>query len=160
VWGYDFVKARTSDGRALRLRTVIDESTRECPAIDVARRITADDVLDRLGRLFVARGVPDHLRSDNGPEFTAAAVRPWLGKLGVGTLFIEPGRPWENGSVASFNGKLCDELLNAEIFDTLLEARVVAPGLQPVPAALCPGLPAAGHRGDPRRALSTPGLRT
>ena len=125
VWSYDFVKARTSDGRAVRLLTVIDEFTRECLAIDVARRITAEDVLDRLGRLFVRRGVPGHLRSDNGPEFTAKAVRQWLGRVGVRTLFIEPGSPWENGSVESFNGKLRDELLNPEIFDTLLEARVL-----------------------------------
>jgi putative transposase len=125
VWSYDFVKTRTSDGRAVRLLTVIDEFTRECLAIDVARRITAADVLDRLGRLFVRRGVPGHLRSDNGPEFTAKAVRQWLGRVGVKTLFIEPGSPWENGYVESFNGKLRDELLNAEVFDTLLEARVL-----------------------------------
>jgi putative transposase len=125
VWSYDFVKARTSDGRAFRLLTVIDEYTRECLAIDVARAITADDVLERLGRLFVRRGVPGHLRSDNGPEFTAKAVRQWLGRVGVTTLYIEPGSPWENGYVESFNGKLRDELLNPEIFDTLLEARVL-----------------------------------
>jgi putative transposase len=125
VWSYDFVKARTSDGRAVRLLTVIDEFTRECLAIDVARRITADDVLERLGGLFVARGVPEHLRSDNGPEFTAKAVRQWLGKVGVTTLFIEPGSPWENGYVESFNGRLRDELLNLEVLDTLLEARVL-----------------------------------
>ena len=125
VWSYDFVKARTSDGRAFRLLTVIDEYTRECLAIDVARRITADDVLERLSGLFVRRGVPKHLRSDNGPEFTAKVVRQGLGKVGVRTLFIEPGSPWENGYVESFNGKLRDELLNPEIFDTLLEARVL-----------------------------------
>jgi transposase InsO family protein len=125
VWSYDFVKCRTSDGRAVRLLTVIDEYTRECLAIDVARRITADDVLERLSRLFIDRGVPAHIRSDNGPEFTARAVRRWLGGLGVKTLFIEPGSPWENGYVESFNGKVRDELLNPEIFDTLLEARVL-----------------------------------
>jgi putative transposase len=125
VWSYDFVKARTSDGRALRLLTVIDEYTRECLAIDVARRITADDVLHRLCDLFARRGVPGHIRSDNGPEFAAEAVRGWLGKLGVRTLFIEPGSPWENGYVESFNGKLRDELLDPETFDTLLEARVL-----------------------------------
>jgi putative transposase len=125
VWSYDFVKCRTSDGRALRLLTVIDEFTRECLAIDVARKLTADDVLDRLSRLFIDRGTPAHIRSDNGPEFTARAVRRWLGRLGVKTLFIEPGRPWENGYVESFNGKLRDELLNPELFDTLSEARVV-----------------------------------
>ena len=125
VWSYDFVKARTSDGRAFRLLTVIDEYTRECLAIDVARRITADDVLERLSGLFIDRGIPAHLRSDNGPEFTARAVRGWLGRLGVGTLFIEPGSPWENGYVESFNGKVRDELLNPEVFDTLLEAKVL-----------------------------------
>jgi putative transposase len=125
VWSYDFVKARTSDGRAFRLLTVIDEYTRECLAIDVARRITADDVLERLSDLFIRRGVPAHVRSDNGPEFAAKAVRRWLGGLGVKPLFIEPGSPWENGYVESFNGKVRDELLNPEIFDTLLEARVL-----------------------------------
>ena len=125
VWSYDFMRCRTSDGRAFRLLTVIDEHTRECLAIDVARAITADDVLERLSRLFIERGRPAYLRSDNGPEFTAAAVRRWLGKLGVGTLFIEPGSPWENGYVESFNGKVRDELLNPEIFDTVLEAQVL-----------------------------------
>jgi transposase InsO family protein len=105
--------------------TVIDEFTRECLAIDVARTITADDVLERLSELFILRGVPGHLRSDNGPEFAATAVRGWLVRLGVKALFIEPGSPWENGYVESFNGKLRDELLNPEIFDTLLEARVL-----------------------------------
>ena len=158
VWSYDFVKARTGDGRALRLLTVIDEFTRECLAIDVARTITADDVLERLGRLFVARGVPEHLRSDNGPEFTAKAVRQWLGKVGVKTLYIAPGSPWENGYVESFNGKLRDELLNPEIFDTLLEARVLIERWRrdynrvrphsslgyrpPAPEAILPGPPA------------------
>ena len=125
VWSYDFMKCRTSDGRAFRLLTVIDEYTRECLAIDVARKIAADDVLERLSGLFIDRGIPAHLRSDNGPEFTARAVRGWLGRLGVGTLFIEPGSPWENGYVESFNGKVRDELLNPEVFDTLLEAKVL-----------------------------------
>jgi putative transposase len=125
VWSYDFVKCRTTDGRAFRLLTVIDEYTRECLAIDVARAITADDVLDRLSRLFIDHGTPAHIRSDNGPEFTARAVRGWLGELGVKTLFIAPGSPWENGYVESFNGKVRDELLNPELFDTLLEAKVL-----------------------------------
>jgi transposase InsO family protein len=125
VWSYDFMRCRTSDGRAFRLLTVIDEYTRECLAIDVARKVTADDVLERLSRLFIERGVPGHLRSDNGPEFTAQVVRRWLGGLGVRTLFIEPGSPWENGYVESFNGKVRDELLNPELFDTLLEAQVL-----------------------------------
>ena len=125
VWSYDFVQCRTSDGRAFRLLTVMDEYTRECLAIDVGRRLTAEDVLDRLSDLFVRRGVPQHLRSDNGPEFTAHAVRAWLAAVGVQTLYIEPGSPWENGYLESFHGKLRDELLNGEWFDTLLEARVL-----------------------------------
>ena len=104
----------------------MDEFTRECLAIDVAKRLTSEDVLERLSDLFVHRGVPDHIRSDNGPEFTAKSVRDWLSKVGVKTLFIEPGSPWENGSIESFNGKLRDELLNRESFDTLLEAKVLA----------------------------------
>jgi transposase InsO family protein len=125
VWSYDFVQARTRDGRAFRMLNVIDEFTRECLAIEVARRLTSDDVLERLSDLFVRRGVPEHIRSDNGPEFTAKAVRDWLGRVGVGTLYIEPGSPWENGYVESFNGKLSDELLDGEVFDTLLEAKVL-----------------------------------
>ena len=125
VWGYDFAQARTRDGRAFRMLTAIDEYTRECLAIDVARQLSSDDVLERLSDLFVRRGVPGHIRSDNGPEFTARAVREWLGKVGVTTLYIEPGSPWENGYVESFNGKLRDELLDREAFDTLLEAKVL-----------------------------------
>jgi transposase InsO family protein len=125
VWSYDFVAARTNDGRPLKILTLIDEYTRECLAIDVDRRIRSQEVLDRLAELFVRRGVPEHIRSDNGPEFTAHAVRRWLAKLGVRTLYIEPGSPWENGYIESFNGKLRDELLNGEIFDTLFEARVL-----------------------------------
>ncbi len=125
VWSYDFVFARTSDGRPLRLLTVLDEFTRECLAIDVARRLTSDDVLGRLTQLFVQRGAPRYLRSDNGPEFTARAVRKWLERVEVQTLYIEPGSPWENGYIESFNGRLRDEFLNGEIFDTVLEARVL-----------------------------------
>ena len=105
--------------------TVVDEYTRECLAIDVARTLKSDDVLERLVWLFVTRGVPDHIRSDNGPEFTAKAVREWLRRVGVKTLFIEPGSPWENGYCESFNGKLRDELLNGEIFYTLKEAKIL-----------------------------------
>lgn len=125
VWAYDFVHHRTHDGRAMRLLTIVDEYTRKSLAIDVARKLDSEAVLARLGELFVQRGVPDHIRSDNGPEFTAKAVREWLGRLGVGTLFIEPGSPWENGYVESFNGKLRDELLDREIFYTLKEAKVL-----------------------------------
>jgi putative transposase len=125
VWSYDFVTARTADGRAFRMLTIIDEYTRECLAILVARKIKAQDVIDVLFELFIFRGIPKHIRSDNGPEFTAKAVRKWLERLGVKTLFIEPGSPWENGYIESFNGKLRDELLNREIFTTLTEAKVL-----------------------------------
>jgi putative transposase len=125
VWSYDFVMARTSDGRALRILTIIDEYSRECLGMLVQRHITSQDVLERLYWLFLVRGTPEHIRSDNGPEFTARAVREWLGRLQVKTLYIEPASPWENGYIESFNGKLRDELLNREVFDTLLEAQVL-----------------------------------
>jgi len=125
VWSYDFVADRTSDGRAIRLLTLIDEHSRECLAIDVARSLKSEDVLERLSDLFVCRGVPAYLRSDNGSEFTATKVRQWLDRVGVKTLFIEPGSPWENGYIESFNGKLRDELLAREQFDTLLESKVL-----------------------------------
>lgn len=123
VWAYDFVMARTNEGKAFRMLTVIDEYTRECLAIEVARKFKANDVLYALSELFLKHGTPDHIRSDNGPEFTAEAVRKWLGRVGVTTLFIEPGSPWENGYNESFNGKLRDELLNGEIFMTMKEAK-------------------------------------
>ena len=125
VWSYDFVFEATSDGRRLKLLGVIDEYTRECLTIRVGRRFTADDVLYALADLFLEYGVPEHIRSDNGPEFIAKAVRTWLADLGVTTLFIEPGSPWENGYVESFNGKLRDELLNGEVFTTIEEARIL-----------------------------------
>jgi len=105
--------------------TVLDEYTRECLAIVVERKLRSDDVLHTLAELFAKHGAPEHIRSDNGPEFTAKAVREWLGKVGVKTLFIEPGSPWENGYCESFNGKLRNELLNGEIFYTLREAKVL-----------------------------------
>jgi putative transposase len=125
VWSYDFVMARTHDGKAFRMLTVIDEFTRRCLAIVVARTLRSDDVLHCLAELFTQDGPPDHIRSDNGSEFTARAVRDWLGRLGVKTLFIEPGSPWENGYNESFNSKLRDELLDGEIFYTLEEAKVL-----------------------------------
>jgi putative transposase len=125
VWSYDFVGIRTSDGRAVRLLTIIDEYTRECLQIRADRHISSGDVLDELSTLFILKGIPGHIRSDNGPEFTAKAVRKWLADLEVKTLFIEPGSPWENGYIESFNGKLRDELLNREIFTTLLEAKIL-----------------------------------
>jgi putative transposase len=125
VWSYDFVMARTSDGRPFRMLNIIDEYTRECLAILVRRCITSQEVIDRLFELFVLRGIPEHIRSDNGPEFTAKAIRGWLNQIGVKALFIEPGSPWENGYIESFNGKLRDELINREIFTTLTEAKVL-----------------------------------
>ncbi len=117
--------ARTAEGRAFRILTIIDEYTRECLAILVDRRITSQTVIEQLFYLFVFRSVPEHIRSDNGPEFTAKAVRRWLNDLEVTTLFIEPGSPWENGYIESFNGKLRDELTHREIFTTLLEAKIL-----------------------------------
>jgi len=125
VWAYDFCADRTHDGRPLRLLTIVDEFTRECLSIDVGRKLKSEDVLARLTDLFVRRGLPEHIRPDNGPEFTSKRVRNWLSNLGVQTLFIEPGSPCENGFVESFNGKLRDELLNLEGFDTLDEAKVL-----------------------------------
>ena len=126
VWSYDFLVEQTSDGRSLKILTVMDEYTRECLAIHVARKMTAFEVIEQLADLFLRRGIPEHLRSDNGSEFTAQVIRGWLKRLGVKTLYIEPGSPWENGYIESFNGKFRDELLNREIFDTLHEAKVLA----------------------------------
>jgi len=119
VWSYDFMVERTSNGRIFRILNIIDEFSRECLSIKVDRKIRSQDVLDELFNLFIFRGIPGHIRSDNGPEFTARAVRKWLYRLGVKTLFIERGSPWENGYIESFNGKLRDELLDREIFTTL-----------------------------------------
>ncbi len=125
VWSYDFLMTRTHDGRALKILTILDEYTRECLGIRADRNIKSEEVIDELSNLFITRGIPQHIRSDNGSEFTAKHVRTWLSDLGVKTLFIEPGSPWENGYIESFNGKLRDELLNGEIFTTLLEAKVL-----------------------------------
>ena len=125
VWTYDFVAIVTSRGVPLRLLCVVDEWTRECLEIYVAKNIKAHDVQGVLEGLMIRYGCPEFIRSDNGPEFIASVVKDWLNGLGVRTLFIEPGSPWENGYIESFNGRLRDELLNGEIFDTLLEARVV-----------------------------------
>jgi putative transposase len=125
VWSYDFVIDRTANGRAFKILTIIDEYTRESLALLVSRRITSQEVIDKLYDLFILRGIPEHIRSDNGPEFTAKAIRKWLSRIGVKTLFIEPGSPWENGYIESFNGKLRDELLNRELFTTLKEAKAL-----------------------------------
>jgi putative transposase len=125
VWSYDFVEAQTHDGRKVRLMTLVDEFTRECLAIRVARRINSLGVIETMADTMVVHGVPEHIRSDNGPEMTAKVVRRWLAAVGAKTLYIEPGSPWENGYCESFNGKLRDELLNGEIFYSLKEAKVV-----------------------------------
>jgi transposase InsO family protein len=125
VWSYDFVRAMTHDGRTLRMLTLIDEYTRECLAIRVARRLGRYEVIEALADVMLQRGVPEHIRSDNGPEFVAEELRKWLATVGTGTLYIEPGSPWENGYCESFTGKLRDECLNGEIFYSLREAQVV-----------------------------------
>jgi putative transposase len=125
VWSYDFVEDRTHDGRKFRMLNVIDEFTHECLAIRVDRKLKAIDVIDVLADLFILRGVPGHIRSDNGPEFVAKAVQRWIAAVGAKTAYIERGSPWENGYVESFNARLRDELLDGEIFYTLQEARVV-----------------------------------
>ena len=128
VWSYDFVEARTHDGRKVRMLNVLDEFTRECLAIRVARKLKGIDVIDVLSDLFILRGVPGHVRSDNGPEFVAKRVQSWITAVGAKTVYIAPGSPWENGFVESFNSKLRDELLNGEVFSTLQEAKVVIEG--------------------------------
>lgn len=125
VWSYDFVQDKTHDGRKFRMLTVIDEFTRESLKIKVKRKLNSFDVIEALADLFLTRGIPCFIRSDNGPEFVAYRLRKWLEKVGVKTVYIEPGSPWENGYNESFNGKLRDELLNGEIFYTLKEAEIL-----------------------------------
>jgi len=125
VWSYDFVESRTHDGRRFRMLNLIDEFTRECLAIRIDRRLRSTDVIDVLSDQFILRGVPDHIRSDNGPEFVAQAVREWIAAVGARTAYIEPGSPWENGYCESFNGRFRDELLNGEIFYSLREAQII-----------------------------------
>ena len=131
MWAYDFVQIRTHDGRGVRLLTIMDEYSRECLAIRAGRSMRSADVIEVLAELMMTRGVPDHIRSDNGPEFMAGAVRERLGRVGARTLYIEPGSPWENGYIESFNGKLRDELLDREVFYTLLEVRVLTEQYRP-----------------------------
>ena len=153
VWSYDFVHERTRDGKPLRFLTVLDEYSRECLALKVGRQLRSREVEDCLYELFMTRGVPQYIRSDNGPEFVARALVGWLERLSVKTLFIEPGSPWENGYIESFNGKFRDEFLNGEVFDSVIEARVLTErwrrvyntvrphsglgGNSPVPEAFC-----------------------
>lgn len=125
VWSYDFMEDRTHNGVKFRILNVIDEFTREFLAVKVARSLTSHNVIEVLTELFIERGVPVHICSDNGPEFIANRVRDWLERLQVRPLFIEPGSPWENGYIESFNGKMRDELLNLEIFYSLQEAQIL-----------------------------------
>jgi putative transposase len=126
VWAWDFWRDRTSDGRALKWFTLVDEYTRECLALEVRRGMTTGAVQEVLAGVVRDRGAPRHVRSDNGPEFIAKAIRSWTAGAGLETLYIEPGAPWQNGYAESFNSKVRDELLNAEEFGSLLEARVLA----------------------------------
>ena len=125
VWSYDFVEDRTHDGRKYRMLNVIDEFTHECLAICIERSLKSADVIDVLSDLFILRGVPGHVRSDNGPEFVAKAVQKWIGAVGAKTAYIMPGSPWENGFIESFNARLRDELLDGEIFYSLAEAKII-----------------------------------
>ncbi len=125
VWSYDFVEDRTHEGKKYRMLNVVDEFTRECLSIRLNRRLNSTDVIDVLSDLFILRGVPEHIRSDNGPEFVAKAVRKWIHAVGAKTAYIAPGSPWENGYIESFNARLRDELLNGELFYTLTEARII-----------------------------------
>ena len=165
VWSYDFVEDRTHDGRKYRMLNIIDEFTRECLAIRIDRKLNSTAVIDVLSDLFILRGVPGHVRSDNGPEFIAKAVQDWITLVGAKTAYIEPGSPWENGYCESFNSKLRDELLNGEIFYSLKEARIVIECWRrhynevrphsslgyrpPAPAVLFPARPAALLRPAP-----------
>ena len=159
VWSCDFVSTRTHDGRTVRLLTLIDEYTRECLAIRVARRLGSDEVIDVLADVRVTRGIPDHVRSDNGPEFIALRLRQWLADVGAQTLYIEPGSPWENGYCESFNSKLRDDL-NGEIFYSLKEAQnpdgTLAGALQHCAPALVARVSATGTDGHYRLAMPPP----
>ena len=159
VWSYDFVHHRTHDGRAFRTLNVLDEFTRESLAIQARRKLSSADVIDVLTDLFVLRGIPTYIRSDNGPEFVAGAVRQWIAAVDARTAFIEPGSPWENGYIESFNARLREELLNGEIFYTLREAQVLieslAAPLQRHPPTRQPGIPAAGPGNDRHAKLAT-----
>lgn len=125
VWSYDFVHHRTEDGKAFRTLNVLDEFSRECLEIRVKRKLNSIDVIEVLADLFILRGIPAYIRSDNGPEFVAEAVQRWINAAGAKTAYIEPGSPWENGYCESFNARFRDELLNGEIFYSLKEAQII-----------------------------------
>ena len=158
VWSYDFVADRTHDGKAFRMLCIIDEFTRESIAIRVARKLKATDVIEALADLFILRGVPVHIRSDNGPEFIALVLRQWIAAVGAKTTYIEPGSPWENGYCESFNGKLRDELLNGEIFYTLKEAKIVIEAWRRHYNAIRPHS-SLGYRPPAPEAIVWPGVR-
>ena len=126
VWSYDFAMDATEDARRLKVMPIVDEYTRECLALETERSITAEDVVETLDRLFTERGEPAYIRSDNGPEFIAEAIKRWLAASGVETLYVEPGAPWENAYSETFISRLRDELLNREVFANLKEAQVLA----------------------------------
>jgi putative transposase len=126
VWSYDFVSTYTHDGRTVRMLNLIDEFTRQCLAIHPRRRLNSRNVIEVVANAMIEHGIPEHIRSDNGPEFVARDLRKWLADIGTKTLYIEPGSPWENGYCESFNSKLRDEFLNGEIFYSLKEAQVLA----------------------------------
>ena len=123
VWCWDFVFDHTTSGSTLKWLSIVDEYTRECLALKVDRSITSEDVIDTLAELFAMRGVPRHIRSDNGPEFIARAIQRWLAQVEVETLYVEPGSPWENGFAESFHSRLRDEFLALEVFESLVAAR-------------------------------------
>ena len=125
VWSYDFVHCRTDDGKVFRTLNILDEFSRECLAIKVERKLNSTHVIDALSDLFITRGIPAYVRSDNGPEFVAQAVRDWIAAVRAKTAYIEPGSPWENGYCESFNARFRDELLNGEIFYSLREAQIL-----------------------------------
>jgi transposase InsO family protein len=168
VWSYDFIEDRTHEGRRFRMLNVIDEFTHECLAIRVARKLNAIEVIDVLSDLFILRGIPGHIRSDNGPEFVAKAVQDWIAVVGAKTAYIERGSPWENGYIESFNARLRDELLNGEIFYSLREAQIVieswrrryAASLQCRSAARLSGLQTASTGGLRSRVRRVSGCAT
>lgn len=126
VWCWDFIFDRTAKGQSLKWLSIVDEYTRRCITLDVSRNMTSEDVINRLAELFTIYGVPEHIRSDNGPEFIAKAIQQWLASLSVKTLYIEPGSPWQNGYAESFHSRLRDELLNMEEFENVAHARAHA----------------------------------
>jgi transposase InsO family protein len=176
VWSYDFVADTLVGGIGIRMLTVIDEYSRECLSIRVACQLKADDVLECLSELFLTRGLPDHIRSDNGSEFTAIALREWLNSLNVKTAYIEPGSPWENGFNERFNGSLRDECLNRERFYTLKEAQTLIEAWRqeynhirphsslgyrpPAPRAFVSGLPPSATLQEPAPETNYPRLLT